>query len=151
MQSHTVDSSIAPFEIKNFLERTFHGCSTRRKDTIGKKKKYLYIFLCAKAYRSMTSGCRGTSCFRRHGRELVLKPAISLKKSWGGYRRTTLTRASDSQSHSTVYRGAANSENFLSSYHEGIAQHLTRVMVSKAFVRAPRPIFPCLSTKTMYS
>ena len=27
--------------------------------------------------------------FRRYGRELVLKPAISLKESWGGYRRTT--------------------------------------------------------------
>ena len=38
----------------------------------------------------MTSGCRGTPYFRRYDRELVvLKPAISLKTSWGGYRRTT--------------------------------------------------------------
>ena len=32
----------------------------------------------------MTSGCRGTPYFRRHDRELVLKPTISLKKSRGG-------------------------------------------------------------------
>ena len=38
----------------------------------------------------MTSGCRGTPYFRRYDRELILKPTISLKKSWGGYLRTTL-------------------------------------------------------------
>ena len=32
--------------------------------------------------------------FRRHDRELVLKPAVSLKKSWGGYRSKTLDRNS---------------------------------------------------------
>ena len=31
------------------------------------------------------------SHFRRYGRELVSKPAISLKKCWGGYRGKTLT------------------------------------------------------------
>ena len=36
----------------------------------------------------MPSGWRGAPCFRRHGRELVSKPVFSLKKSWGGYRRT---------------------------------------------------------------
>ena len=34
--------------------------------------------------RSMTWGCRGALHFRRYDRELVLKPAISLKKRWGG-------------------------------------------------------------------
>ena len=53
------------------------------------KKKYPYIFLCAKVHLSMTSGCRGTPYFRRYDSELVLKPAISFKKIWGGYRRTT--------------------------------------------------------------
>ena len=38
----------------------------------------------------MTSRWQATPYFRRYGRELVSKPAISLKKSWGGYRRTTL-------------------------------------------------------------
>ena len=38
----------------------------------------------------MASGWQRASYFRRHGRELVSKPTISLKKSWGGYRRTTL-------------------------------------------------------------
>ena len=41
----------------------------------------------------MTSGWQGASYFMRYGLELVLKPAISLKKSWGGYRRTTLEEA----------------------------------------------------------
>ena len=47
------------------------------------------IFLFAKGYRTPTSGWHGPPCFRRYGRELVSKPAISLKKSWGGYRKTT--------------------------------------------------------------
>ena len=48
--------------------------------------KYPYIFLCATAYndRRRRGGCRGTPYFRRYDRELVLKPAISVKKSWGG-------------------------------------------------------------------
>ena len=34
----------------------------------------------------MTSGWQGAPDFRRYGRELVSKPAISLrKKSWAGY------------------------------------------------------------------
>ena len=32
----------------------------------------------------MTLVCRGTLFSRRYDRELVLKPVISLKKSWGG-------------------------------------------------------------------
>ena len=39
--------------------------------------------------QAMTSRWQGAPYFRRYGRELVSKPAISLKKSWGGYRRTT--------------------------------------------------------------
>ena len=46
------------------------------------------ISLIAKGYRT-TSRWQGTPYFRRNGREPVSKPAISLKKSWGGYRRTT--------------------------------------------------------------
>ena len=46
----------------------------------------------------MTSGCRGTPYFRGYDQELVLKPAISLKKSWGAYRRTTLGRMQDDRS-----------------------------------------------------
>ena len=53
-----------------------------------KTKNIPYIFLCAKVCRSMTPGCRGTPDFRRYDRELVLKPSVSLEKSWGGYRRT---------------------------------------------------------------
>ena len=42
------------------------------------------IFLFAKDGRTMKSGGQGAPFFRRYGRELVSKPAISLKKSWGG-------------------------------------------------------------------
>ena len=48
------------------------------------KKKPPYIFSFAKGYRTMTSGWQGAPYFRRCGRELVSKPAISFKKSWGG-------------------------------------------------------------------
>ena len=37
----------------------------------------------------MPSGWRGAPCFGSHARELVSQPAISFKKRWGGYRRTT--------------------------------------------------------------
>ena len=53
------------------------------------KEKYPHGILCAKVYRSMTSGRRWTTYPRRYDRKLVLKPAISLEKSWGDYRRTT--------------------------------------------------------------
>ena len=36
----------------------------------------------------MTSGWRGAPYFKRYDRELVSKPAISLKKGWGGYSST---------------------------------------------------------------
>ena len=52
------------------------------------------ISLCAKACRTMTSGYQGTKCFRRYDRDLGSKPTISLKRSWGGYLRTTLLRLS---------------------------------------------------------
>ena len=38
----------------------------------------------------MTSGWQGAPYFRRYGLELVSNPAILLKSSWGGYRKTTL-------------------------------------------------------------
>ena len=59
-----------------------------------KNKMSQHVFLFAKEGPSSDDlgvGARGTPYFRRYGRELVSKPAISLKKRWGGYRRTTLT------------------------------------------------------------
>ena len=47
-----------------------------------------YIFGSRKGYRTMTSGWQGAPYSRRYGPELVSKPAISLKKIWGGYRRS---------------------------------------------------------------
>ena len=53
------------------------------------KSRSPYIFLFAMDYRGMTSAWQGSPYYRKYGRELVSKPAISLKKSGGGYRRTT--------------------------------------------------------------
>ena len=48
-----------------------------------------YSFLLAMDYRTITLGWQGAPHFRRYGWELVSKPAISLEKSWGGYRSKT--------------------------------------------------------------
>ena len=53
------------------------------------KKISSCIFSVAKDYRTMTSRWQGAPYFRRYGRELVSKPAISSKRSWGGYRGKT--------------------------------------------------------------
>ena len=42
------------------------------------KKASSNIFMFAKVYRTMTLGRQGASYFRRYGRELVSKPAISV-------------------------------------------------------------------------
>ena len=51
-----------------------------------------YIFLRAKVYRSMTSGCRGAPYFRRYDRELSFETGdfVEEKLGGGGYRRMTL-------------------------------------------------------------
>ena len=54
-----------------------------------KKHPHKISCFCKGLSNAMTSGRQGSPYFRRHGRELVSKPAISVKKSWVGYRRTT--------------------------------------------------------------
>ena len=78
---------IAPPKTSDFLQRRFHGSSTRRGRVLLFKNK---IFIYAKDYRLMTSGWQGRPSFRKYGWGLVLKPTISMKKRWGDYRRTTL-------------------------------------------------------------
>ena len=52
----------------------------------------------------MTSGWQGTPYFRRFSRVLVSQPAISLKKSWVGYRsKIQSIFVSEVQSHSFEY------------------------------------------------
>ena len=48
-----------PRKNSDFFKRTFQGCSTQGR-TLLLQEKYPHIFLCAKVYRSTTSGCRGT-------------------------------------------------------------------------------------------
>ena len=58
----------------------------------GRYEKYIssHIFLFAKDHRPMASGWQGAPpYFRRYGRGLLSEPAISLKKSRGGYRSKT--------------------------------------------------------------
>ena len=66
-----------------------------------KKIVSIYFLVCKglSLYRTMTcrGGKEGAPYFRRYVRELALKPAISLKKSWGGYRRTTPESQATSQ------------------------------------------------------
>ena len=83
------DSAIPPPRNQRYSLTNVSWLLDTRKDTI--EAKVSIRFLVSKAYRSTTSGCRGTSYLRRYDREvLVLKPAILLKKSWGGgYRRTS--------------------------------------------------------------
>ena len=45
---------------------------------------FICIFLFANDFRAMTSGGQGAPYFKKYGWELVSKPAISLKKCWGG-------------------------------------------------------------------
>ena len=41
-----------------------------------------------RTHRAITSRWQGAQFYRWYGRELVSKPAISIKKTWGGYHRT---------------------------------------------------------------
>ena len=50
-----------------------------------------HMFLFANYCRPITSGWQRAPYFRRYGRGLVSKPAISVNKSWGGYLRMTQT------------------------------------------------------------
>ena len=56
-----------------------------------KAKAFTYFCCFQRTIDTMTSGGGGQASpfFRRYGRELDSKPAISFKKSWGRYRRTT--------------------------------------------------------------
>ena len=58
-----------------------------RKDAMKKTSSNISWF--AEDYQRMTAGWQGASYNRKYDRELILKPAISLKKIWGGYRRRT--------------------------------------------------------------
>ena len=49
-----------------------------------KKRLRKCFYLQRTIYRTMTSGRKGAPYFRRYGWELVSKPTISSKKSWGG-------------------------------------------------------------------
>ena len=60
-----------------------------RKGIIENKVSMLFL-VCKRPIDRWRRGCHGTAYFRKYDRELVLKPSISLKESWGGYRRTAL-------------------------------------------------------------
>ena len=48
------------------------------------KKLSSHIFLFAEDCRATTSGWQGAPCFRRYGREMVSKSAISANNTWRG-------------------------------------------------------------------
>ena len=88
------EMKVLAFSPSPFGPWRFHGCSTRDRMLFPKRIHTLRVFLCANVYWTMTSGYQGTPFFRRYDQKLVLKPAISLNKSWGGYRRVTIPRPS---------------------------------------------------------
>ena len=78
----------------------------------------LRIVLFAKDYQTMASGWEGTPYCRRCGRELISKPAVSLKKGWGGYRSkipvaSTLLLCSSSTLAALAVRGVTCDKRFL--------------------------------------
>ena len=85
--SRNTESTIAPPPNQRFSLTNVLWLLDTRKDA--RKIISSCIFLFPKDYQTMTSGWQGAPYFSRYGQELVSKPAISLKKSWGGYRRTT--------------------------------------------------------------
>ena len=91
MQVIQGDSTIAPPKIRRFSSTNVSWLLDTRKDTI-ENKVSIYFVVRKGLSIDMTSGCRGTPYLRRYDREPVLKPAILLKKSWRGYRRTTHMR-----------------------------------------------------------
>ena len=54
-----------------------------------KKKIRHNIFLFVTDYHTTTSEWQGAPYFRRYGRELALKPSITVQEKLGGYRRLT--------------------------------------------------------------
>ena len=50
---------------------------------------FLYFLVCKGLSNDDVGVAWGNAFLRIYGGELVSKPAISLKKSWEGYRRTT--------------------------------------------------------------
>ena len=87
------DSTIAPPKTIDFLSRTFRGCSIRGRMTI---EKYIFTYFLVREGLSTDGQRRGgkerAPYFRRYGLGLVSEPAISFKKSWGGYREMTQVR-----------------------------------------------------------
>ena len=62
------------------------------KDIIENKVSICFLVCKGLSIDDVGGGVERTPYFRRHDRELVLKPAVSLKISWGGYRRPTRLR-----------------------------------------------------------
>ena len=86
------DSTIAPPQSQRFSSTNVLLQLDTRKGAMKNTSSHIVLF--ATDYRLMTSGWQGAPYFRRYGRGLVPIPAILLKKSWGGYGRTTPTEPS---------------------------------------------------------
>ena len=69
------------------LTQTFHGCCRHEKGCYEEYNVFTCFLVCInRTVERSRSGGQGVPCFRRYGRELVSKPAISFKESRGGYR-----------------------------------------------------------------
>ena len=84
--------------------------ATRHVERYNRKQSYLFIFLYAKGLSIDDVGVSRDAVFvRKYDRGLVLKPTISLMRSWGGYRSKTLR--CHEMSHGVPREGARKHNN----------------------------------------
>ena len=102
----TTDSTIALPKKRRFFLTNVSWLLDTRKGAM--KKSSSNIFMIAKVYRiyrTMTPGRQWARYFRRCGRELASKPAISLQNSWGGYRSKISISGQGAPSFKNYYYG----------------------------------------------
>ena len=88
MRVWQTDSTTPPPQRAIFFNARFMAACDTGKNAM-KKSFHMFFSLQRTVERIRQGGNKGHRIFRKYGRELVSKPAISLKRSWGGYRRTT--------------------------------------------------------------
>ena len=90
-------TTIAPPPKKTAIFFNERFVTARYEEGCHEKYIYIYIFTFILVREGLSTDDVGVGqrapCFRRYGRGLVSKPAISLEKSWGGYRSKTKTRS----------------------------------------------------------
>ena len=80
----TTDSTLAPTPNQRFSLPNLSWLVDREEGAMENSSSHIFLFAKKGLSNDYVGTERGTPYFRRYGRELALKPAISWKKSWGG-------------------------------------------------------------------